>query len=193
MNGARDQFLARPAFAGDQHGGVGGRNLCDLLVELEHGGAGPDQDLALGDDGPERTVLLGESPPLQATSHGCTKRHDVHRLGKVVRRPAGDGVHGGAWLGIGGYQNHGGVREFLGDRFENLQPAGAGHLDVAQHEVKRAFAKPVKGLATVGNRHHVIALVAKDVGQKLQGQVIVFGDQNLGGQRHIAKTIMQAA
>ena len=72
VDGARDQLLARPALARDQHRRVGGRDVCDLLVDFEHGRTGPDQDLVPGDGGAKRTVLLGQAPPLQGPRHGCT-------------------------------------------------------------------------------------------------------------------------
>jgi hypothetical protein len=58
--------------------------------------------------------------------------------------------------------------------------------------VEGSLVEPTQGLATVGNGHHVIALSPKHGGQKFKGQVIVFGDQNLGGRRHAGKPIMEA-
>jgi hypothetical protein len=52
--------------------------------------------------------------------------------------------------------------------------------------------KSSQGLVTVAHGHHLIVLASKHGGQKLKGQVIVFSDQNPGGQSHVRKTIMEA-
>jgi hypothetical protein len=79
----------------------------------------------------------------------------------------------------------------LGDRGKNLQTTGAGHLDVAQHQVECAFCQSVKRLPTVSHGHHFVALASKDSGQKFKSRVIVLSDQDPAVRTHVGKTIME--
>ncbi len=94
---ARDQLLAGPALAADQHGDVGPRHAPDRVEDLAHGGAVPD-DLRQG----RRARLGGLGPQRLAVQPGERRRPledrgellEVDRLGDVVVRAQSDRPHG---------------------------------------------------------------------------------------------------
>ena len=117
MDGVGDELLAGPRFAPDEHGGVGARDLGDLLVSLPHGAAGSDQvgeivallqlvlevhvfveqAFALVFDGPSRLERLGDHPrhnreePDRGVVVAAGVELEVHRQGPQRGPVQGDG------------------------------------------------------------------------------------------------------
>jgi hypothetical protein len=48
MDGASDEFLAGAGFAGDEHGGIGGRNFADSVEDSPDGVATSEQIAVAG-------------------------------------------------------------------------------------------------------------------------------------------------
>ena len=108
VDGARDQFLARAAFAGDERGGVGGGELADELEDLLH-------RLAAADDAQlvillfqQRLVghhLLHVAGGLERCGHDFLELGNVERLQQVIVRAELHGLDGGLGGAVGGHQD----------------------------------------------------------------------------------------
>ena len=76
VNGARDQLLARPRFADDEHGRARRRDARDLLVEFDHRGRAPDE---------RRALVAGRG----RFGGGCARAFDFGRAHALERAPDG--------------------------------------------------------------------------------------------------------
>ena len=142
VDGPGDELFAGAALAGDEHGGVAGRNLPD---EFEH----PLHRLAAADDAKlvifrlqERLVgddLFHIARRLEGVGDQLLDFHRVERLEQIIICAQLHRLDGGLGGAVGGHQDDqqlgvGGAEAAQG--FESVQTA---HADVHEHEVRLEF------------------------------------------------------
>ena len=86
-------------------------------------------------------------------------------------------VHGRTRLGVCGHQDDRGLVLHLGNGLEQLDTAGARHLDIGHDQIESFRSKPGQRLRPVAGFDHLVALLAEDMSQELPGQVIIIYHQ----------------
>jgi len=171
------QLLAAAALAGDEHGGLGGRDHGDHLDQLAHGRAGAD-DLWRGESGrqilEQLAVLLFKAGVVQGPGQGHAQHVEIQGLGQVVVGPGLERLHRVAHRGVRGHDEHGRSRVVLLDALERLDAAHLRHAHVHEHGVVGPGQHLVHGLGAVRRRLDVVPPAPGEDGQSLQvGRVVV--------------------
>ena len=152
---AGDEFLARAAFAGDEDGRAGRRDLADELVDLLHRGR-------VADDGLPRLLRVGlgrKRRDLAAMALRDAERlgeqvlemRDVERLEDVVVGAELHRLDRRLRRAVGGHHDDDLPRVDLPDFLERIEPALLAHADVHHDEVGlRLRAMPDALVARLG-------------------------------------------
>jgi hypothetical protein len=126
-----DQLLARAGLAGHEHGGVGARDLLDLVVDRLHRGRRADHPA----EAPEPAQLLAQRAHLPAqprraldVRENLFEPPDVDRLGEIVGDAAADRAHGGVDARVAGHEHdvHRGRSSISGSRSIEVHRGAAG-------------------------------------------------------------------
>jgi hypothetical protein len=178
----RDELFAGAALALDVDRRVGRCDLRDLLVQLDHRRACTDQRAATehAARAGEPRVLAAAIAALERTRDRRAQLREVDRLGEVIGGAAADRIHRGARIGERGDEDDRRVGMAAVDRGEQLEAAGARHLDVGDHEVERRFAgarEAAQCLRTVGGERDRMAVAREHFGQHLATEIIVVDDE----------------
>ena len=142
MNRLGDQFLARSAFAVNQHGRARRRHLAD---QVEHG----QHLVALADDVGKVVALLQGALELDvffaqaAAFDGLRHLHEQFvvgpRLGDVILRAALERGPRHVDRAVGGDQDDGKIRIAPADFAQQVEAVAVGKADVEQEKIERFF------------------------------------------------------
>ena len=191
VNRASDELLSRATLAGNVHRRVRWRDVCDLLVELEHRSARADQNLAPGDHGAQRAVVGGKPAALERTGDGGPQRDHVHGFCEVVRCSFADRVHRSTRVGIRRHEDDGSFGRFLSHHIEELEAAHPRHLNVADDEIEGRRLQLLDRFASICDAHDLVAFLGEDPAQKLEREVVILRDQDLTRRHHRPDIIMR--
>ena len=142
VDGARDQFFAGAAFAGDQHRGVGGRDGLDGVKDLLHGFALADDVLGTGDFGDgfaQAHVFFFGAFVSERLLHQMRDLVGIERLGDVVVGAVLERGDGGFDRGVAGHHDDDEIGIDLMHAALQFDAVGAAHLDVEQGEHPISF------------------------------------------------------
>src|SRR5713101_6884303 len=142
MNGLGDELFASAAFAADQDGGTGRRDLGDEVEQREH-------LFAFADDVGEIEALLEGALELHVFFAQAPGFHSLRDLREefVVGPGLGDVVHGAALEGrarhvdgaVRGDQNDGEMRIAAVDFFQEVEAVAVGKANVQQQQIEGAL------------------------------------------------------
>ncbi|OPZ76724.1 MAG: hypothetical protein BWY77_01837 [bacterium ADurb.Bin431] len=139
MNRPRHQFLAGAALPADDHRRIGRSHLFNQLVDFLHCSALADHVLegeTLLELHAQVEVLDAELAFFKNVAHLEAELVDLEGFDDIVKGPALHRLHGGAGIGIGGHEQHLGLRPAGLDPLEQLHSAYACHLDIADDDVE---------------------------------------------------------
>jgi hypothetical protein len=186
MKGARNQLLARPAVARDEHGRVALRHA---LNEREHGTHGG----VLGDDlrhpvlarepVVEQCVLLRELLLLPGPAHEHVDLGHAVRLRQVVVGSEPNGADrrlDGAVAGDDDDLRWGGLGAQLS---QHLQAVQLGHHDVQERDVERLRPERVERRATVVGGRDRVPAADQELVEELGEVGFVLGDEDFDARR----------
>jgi hypothetical protein len=133
MQGTRDQLLAGPGLAVDQHGGVRLRKAADRTKHLLHR-RGLTQNVRA------RLRHFGDIVLPQALFH-CAPNQidgviDIERLGQIFERTALKRGDRAFQIGVSGHDDDGQIGVALFDLLQQLQTRAAGHANVAHDHLR---------------------------------------------------------
>jgi hypothetical protein len=191
VDGLRDELLAGPALAPDEHRQVRLRHLLDLLEDAAHRSARADhraQAVVAPDSLEQQPVLVLEAPSLEGARHDEADlvvveglRHVVlgaglHRLDRDLLGPVCRDHHHGS-LGARGL-----------DRPQDVHAGGrAAEGEVGDHEVEGAFAEPGDGLGSVARVLHLVTEPSQQARQSEPDGSLVLDHQHARGHRVSAR------
>ncbi len=145
MNRPRDQLLAGAAFAGDEHGRVGGRHQRDPFENLLHGGAAAQQFIiGLGHvSGTGIQCRRGRqqlAPLCQGPAQNAGRVLQIKRFGQIVERPVAHRPHRRVEIAKGGNHDdrHRGAR--FGKAGHGSETVHAGQTHVEHDQIERLAA-----------------------------------------------------
>ena len=169
---ARHHFLAGAGFAFDDHGGVGGRDARDHLVNLHHGRRVADhlgfRHLFAG--GLAALVAAGGLGALDGVDHHI----QIEGLSDIVERAAAGGGHHGLHGAAAGHQNHCAERVAEAGGFQHVQSGAFIHVNIGDHDgVRFARVQPIERVAGGGNGVHQIPLrLERRLNGELQRRIV---------------------
>ena len=140
MDGARDELLARPALARQEHGRGDSGDPLDRPEDLLHAGALPDdvrKRVLRGELLLQVDVFVAELLLPERTVDDQPELLDVERLRDVVHR---SGLHRFDRIGcrrVRGDHDDRGLGRFRLDLLQEVEAITVGHLDVAENEIRR--------------------------------------------------------
>ena len=178
---ARDQLLAGPGFAFDQHRRRRGGHARDQLVHLQHDGALAHDVLQLGLAVRRDGLLFGDqAPPFDRAGDGQPQLFDVEGLGDVVVSAALDGLHRARHVAERGDQDDGRGGRLGRERRQHVEAAGPLHPHVGDDQVVAAVAAlgALDGVDAVVDRLDLVPLAAQDLAQQVARDAVVLGDQH---------------
>ncbi len=114
VNGARDEFLAGAAFAGDQHGGAGFFQARDHAQDVLNFGGGADDAVEIGDgvDALAQELIFGDEANFFGHAlEELAQAFDAKRLFDVIVGALAHGVHGGFDGTVAGHDGDFGARQ----------------------------------------------------------------------------------
>ncbi len=141
---ARDEFLAGAAFAGDENGRAGRRDLADELVDLLHRGRIADDGLVafVGTElGREGNDLLHRVRGGERLGEQDFQLGDVERLEHVIIRAALHRLDRGLRRAVGGHHHDDLLRIHLAQFFQRVEAALLAHADVHHDQVGMMLAR----------------------------------------------------
>ena len=189
---ARHQFLAGSAFAGDQHGDIGGRDLLDQPENLPHRSGTAHQraqHAGLAQPAPRHFQLdLRFALPGGVDQDGAQPR-GVHRLlQKVVSAQLHgidgqlDGAHGGEH-----HDGHVGVerRSLFGELGQQADAVQPRHLQVGDHNGRVPGQRLLPAFDAVARGLGAVSPAGDQLGQPHQRVGLVFDNQHLYRALHL--------
>jgi hypothetical protein len=175
---ARDQLLAGPVVAGDQHPGLRRRDLLDRLLDRLERRALAEHPVSLRYLSAERDVLLRE---LLHPGRVLDRDEDplaVEGLLDEVERAQLGRLDGGVDGPVAGDHDDVEVGVALPHLRQHLEAVHPGHLDVEQNEVGAGILEPPERLLAVLREHGLVLLVAEDHVHRIADVLFVVDDQN---------------
>ena len=184
VDGPRDQLLAHPALARDEHGGVGGGGAPHRVPHLLQGRALPLHPVALVEAELEAPVLLRELALAERVARHEQQALAVGRLlDEVVGAELG-GLHGRGHRAVPGEDHHRG-RGLLGlEGLQDLHAVHLRHLDVEEDEVRRLPLDHLEGGLAVGGQQALVPFVLEDHAQRGADGLLVVDHEDLGLRAH---------
>ena len=153
MQGLGNDFLARPAFALQEHGGAAVRDLGDEVEDLQH-------RLTFADDVLEVVALLEGALELDVLFFGAAPPHGGAYVGQKLfvvpglgHEVGGAGLHGAhriLYRAVGGDHDDGQARFVGANLSQNLQAVAAGQGEIEQDQVEGMFADALQARFTRG-------------------------------------------
>ena len=196
MNSPGHKLLACPAFAGDEHGALGGRNRADRAADLEHLLAFPhnliaveglEQDLAL----PGIALLFRERslrPAISLLQCPADQTSDfvlvLEGLDQIPESAVLLGVDGRVWGGVRGDEDEDGFRRQFFPLLEQIDARHFRHPDVGNNEIKLSLLELAEGLPGRRRPQDVHASVLEVLFKELEDIGFVVYKQN---RRHVSQ------
>jgi hypothetical protein len=139
VNGAADQLLASAGFTGDEHTGLGGRDLVDISEKLLNWLAGADHLVARLELGAHALDGARQARRANGVLHADQHALARQRLFEEVAGPELDGQDGVVHGGVAAHHHH---RNVLGrlvgaQLFQRLQARHARQLEVEDRDIDR--------------------------------------------------------
>jgi hypothetical protein len=194
MDRLRDQLLARPRFALDQHRRPAGRHLIDEPVDIEHG-PGTADDLfelvAFGKRLAQVLVLQPETGRLHRLSDQVTDLGIVERLRDVVESA---GLHRGDRVlhGAEGRDHHDGqVGKSVADPAQQVQAVLVGKHHVQQQHVPARLLELGAAAVAIHRDLDVVAIGRKQIVEDLEYHRLVVDDQDTSRHCVAAGAVVQ--
>lgn len=169
MNGPGNQFLARTAFTGDQHIGLGGTDLMNLLVNAGHTRTVADDPVKMQiilDLGFLVLFFLFKCLKGQGPGDGLTQFIVVKRFRDEIIRPFVHGFHRDFRGGIRGDHDHHCVGVLLFDLLEYFQAGDVTKTDIHQRQIIGMTADQLQCAFSVFSRSHTIIFLRQQQLQK---------------------------
>ncbi len=138
MDGAGDQVLAHAAFAGQQHGGAGGRHALDGGEDLLHRRAAADDVVELVAPAQfllQLAVLVAQRAHFERLVDHLHQVIERKRLEQEIGGAGLHGFHGGLHAAERRHHDHRHVRVLPADQAQQLQPVHARQLEIGEHQV----------------------------------------------------------
>ena len=185
IDGASNQFLARPRLAPDKHrDGLGG-DASDFLAHVLHRAARADEGRAALDRGVGQSHWFTHEA---AGFHGAMENADqprhLERLLQVIVSAQLGGLDGGLNRSVSGHQHDGQARMGFVKLPHQVQTAESRQAEVGQHHI---------ALIVVGAAHPFVAAIAhgdleavllKHVAEVCGQTGVVLDEKNVSGARH---------
>ena len=181
-NGARDEFLARAAFAGDENGRAGRRDLADELVDLLHRGRAADDRLPqlirsrLG--GKRRRLLPDGAGDAERLEKQVLQVRNVERLEHVVVRPQFHRLDRGLRGAVGGHHDDNLARVDLPDLLQRIEAALLAHADVHHDEVGMRLFRDADALVARLGAQDVERLLFQQAAEGIMDVLLIVDDEN---------------
>ena len=160
VNRLGDDFLARPAFALDEHRGAAGRNLRDQVENAQH-------RLAFTDDIVEAVALLEGAFELDILFFGTAAAHGFAHIRQEllvipwlldkVRSPGLHGVHGVLQRAVGSDHDDGERCVVIANGPQDLESILIRQSLIQQHQVEGLFAHARQALGGIGGRGNFVS------------------------------------
>jgi hypothetical protein len=157
LDAAREQFLAGPGLAGDEHGGAG-----------DGGAVGQRQHRQGGRIASEKAApgLDAVGPLAKYPAHqGAQRGRALQRLGEVVSGPQSHRLHRTRDGAVGGHHHHRGGRLYGPRPPGELEPVHPRHPLVGEQEVDRASGELGQRLLAACRLRHPVSLAAENLHQ----------------------------
>jgi hypothetical protein len=181
MDRPRDELLARPRFAPNEHRGIALRNLLDDVENVSQARARTDDAIEVVD------VLLGAAEIFEVVLHPADLERfldlDLHLLDlegllHVVERPDLHRLHGGIDRSECRHEDHGGRGMQGACRAQHVHAVAPAHLEVTQHDVEVAVVEALdRGVAVRGLFDFMFGL-GETPGEPASERVVIVGDEN---------------
>ena len=190
VQGVGHQLLAGTGLAIDQHRDVGVGEPTDGAEHFLHGGRLADDFRRM------RQAAAGAAGFLvaavgQRTAHQCHRLVDVERLWQVFEGAPLIGGHRTVQIGMCGDDDNRQPRMQLADAGQQLQPAAAGHADIAdQHIGPLLPAQPRHGAVGIVETYRLQAILLQGLFQYPADGAIVINDPDIGGWIHSWSPVM---
>ena len=186
------KFLARAAFARDEHRGSARCGLRDQLEDLQHLRASTDDGRqCIEAAGPFRTevpVLFAEPPLLDGIAEHRQHFLVLERLGDVVERPPLHGTHGGVHRCVGGDDQHGEGVVLLAESLEHLKAVDVWHHHVDDHGIEGMASRQREALGAAVRRLYGVTGPLQERLQYIAHHFLVVDDEHgatrRGGRQH---------
>ena len=176
-----DQFLARAAFALDQHRRPAGRHLRHQVEHAQH-------RVALAHDVREVVALLERALELQVFFLNAMPRHRgtnvgqqllvVPRLLNEVLRARADRLHHVLHRAVGRDHDDGQLRQPLLNLRQQLQSALAGHGQIQQHQVVGFRIQHAQALFALRRQTHRVPLQREQHFQRFADPGLIVDNKN---------------
>ena len=144
VNGSRDELLAGPVLAVDEHAAVGRRRHGDLLAQLDHRMAVADHRELPVDVGPQRAILRFEMPLAKRVPHDEDGLLERERLFDEIERAHLDRANGGLDVSVARDQHDLRVGLALPQALQRREAIDARQPDIEDDEVVRAPRQAVR-------------------------------------------------
>ena len=179
----RDQFLAGPALAGDEHRIIVRGDSADLLVDLLHRVAAPNDLLRFVW---HRLAIINNRRYALKTA-GFDRFRDeflegvqIERLQQVVERTATHRFNRRFRLGIRGHQNHRHSRVDCSEFLKQVEPALVRQSNIEQRDIRSLRLKRLQSCASIRRRDDLHLRRRKTTLDHIQDVRFVIDDQNFG-------------
>ena len=209
MNELRDEFLARAAFAADQHRGVGARHLSSQIQRLLEGGRLAQQrDAVAGVRILKTRAAAHRRPPRHTTlaafrarfarhQHGVRGTPDENlqvargeRLGQVIPGTGAQRLDAGRDRWIARHHHEDRLLVGLEGGLQDVHPRHRLQVQIAEHDIEPATLDELEGFLRPARHGHVVAIALQDAGAPFAQGAIVVDDQQperrarFGSHRH---------
>ncbi len=180
MDGAREEFFAGAAFAEQQHGGIGGGDVLDLLADFADGSVFTEdarEAVTRGIFFAEDEIFAEQFLLAGGTADEEFQVLEVHRLLEKIEGAffhSGDGFVYGA---VGGEKQDGTVESACLVSRSTSRPGSAGHFQVGDDEKIAAGADFLNGGGAVGGFVDFIAGALESFAQHGAELIFVFDEE----------------
>ena len=184
VDAARDEFLARAAFAGDEYGSIARGDLADRLQDFLHRfGAADDAFLVVGRID-ERARGLRGGREVAARGEGLVDERDelrlVERLHDVVVRAELHRLDRGLRGAKGGHQDHHRLRLGAAEHLQRFDTGHAAHAVIEQDYVGLfALGRDDAGFATVRFDDRM-AEASQSAAERVAEVLVIVDDEDFG-------------
>jgi len=187
VDGARHQLLAGAALSGDEHRSGRRGDLLDHPVELEHGGALPDELVQAAEAdhlAPEEEDLLAHGRPLQPLQEDGLEAFGIDGLGQVVVDAAPRGFDRALDRAVRCQHDARRLAAAVLQFGDQLEAGPPGELQVGHDQVGRRLLHARERLLGVRGELHLVAEARDDAGKALADSFFVVNDQDASRHAH---------
>ena len=183
VDGARDEFFSRAAFAGDEHAAGLWRDGLNQVEDLAHLRAGADDVVEArkaADLAPENAGLflqfdvLGNLCDRLAQFIDESVAFDDVAVGAEI-----DGIDGRGERGNAGNQDEDGLRRNFAGKAEQVHTAHVAHIDIGDDDVEKLSFQAALSLLAAGSQLHTMSVFSKGDFEELADGSFVVNHQNV--------------